>query len=115
MTRARPALGYPSRAAACRALALEGLGVREIAARFEAAGETITPTQASALLNYKLRRVAGRLNVCRTAIGPLHHQACQRGITVTELAERLLQIIGQQGLVDAVLDDRPSLEKDLPQ
>ena len=105
MTRARPTLGYPSRSAACRALRLDGLDNAQIKARFRAAGETISSEQISALLNYKLHRAAGRLNVGRHVIEQLAPQASARGITPTELAERLLAVIARDGMVDAVLDD----------
>lgn len=107
MTRARPSLGYPSRSAACRALRLEGLDNTQIIARFRAVGETITTEQISALLTYQTSRKAGRLNLGRAVIERLGPHAAQRGITSTELAERLLAVIASDQMVDAVLDDRP--------
>ena len=105
MSRARPVLGYPSRASACRALRQQGLSNAAIIERFEAVGEAITSLQVSALLNYRLRRSAGRLNVGLAVFDALFPHAQARGITVTELAERLLDVIAHDGMVDAVLDD----------
>jgi hypothetical protein len=110
MSRARPVLGYASRAAACRALREAGLSNGEIIARFASVGEHITSAQVSALLCYSFSACGRRLNVGRAVIERLGPEAQARGITVTELAERLLDVIAHDEMVGAVLDDAPEMK-----
>lgn len=105
MGASRPVLGYPSRSAACRALRMAGLSNSMIVARFAATGETITARQVSALLSYTVNSGGTRLNVGRAVIERLGPEAVARGITVTELAEWMLDVIAHDGMVGAVLDD----------
>lgn len=105
MTRPRPALGYPSRSCACRALRSAGLSNDEIVARFAGAGGHITRAQINALLHHQRVRAA-QLRVADVVIERLAPAAAERGISPVELAEELLAVIARDGLVDSVLDDR---------
>lgn len=109
MTNARPALGYPSRSAACLALRDQGLSPKAIADRFAQAGEAISTHQISGLLSRCNRSKGARLTLPRTLVERLSPAADARGVTPGQLTERLLATVVEANLIDAVLDDRDEI------
>ena len=102
---ARPVLGYPTMTAAILALNYEGKELAEIANLVDE-----EPRKVRALLqNAEDREAAaiavGKLVLSADAINGISSDAQRRGITATRLATMLLEAIGRDGLVDAVLDD----------
>ena len=111
---AQPTLGYPTKHAAAKALRAKGLKPREIAALLG-----VSPSAAYQLLIYdKTRkrapagaqrwRESGRTSLClgKRLTHALTPAAQARGLSVTQLARRLLQAAAEDNLVDAVLDDQ---------
>lgn len=102
----RPALGFPTRSAACRALHEQGLSHAAIVARFTDAGETITKAQVAGLLSYQHASSSARLKLRRAVVDRLDPAARSRGLTPGQLAERLLATVVEANLINAVLDDQ---------
>lgn len=110
MTAPRPTLGYPSMTAAAVALRDQGLSTEQIS---EQIGATIKNTEN--LLYYadnkpqrqprpaemNGRTVVVPLDVLDSLAGP----AKTRGVSVNELARRILCTVADENMVDAVLDD----------
>ncbi len=113
--RTKPCLGYPSRTAAVLALLGEGRKPREVAVMLGIEPSRVSNLAWSGRL-VKGRRTADRMPravvrggktmvVSRETLALLEQDADRRGITVNELARRLLDRIAQDRLVVAVLDD----------
>ena len=109
MPAARPVLGYASRSEAVRALNTRGLTPAEIVVAFARDGHAISRHQVAALLCYKRRqgwRVKGGPDV-RAIVELAAHR---RGITPCELLSRIITVIAQDDMFDAVLDDINQIE-----
>ncbi|SUZ33907.1 hypothetical protein ROE7235_03688 [Roseibaca ekhonensis] len=109
MGRAKPALGYPSRLAACRALQAQGLSTKQIAAEFARAGEAISESNVNTTLCNGRRREFGTFEMGLRHFDQLLPHAHARGVAPRELATRLLATVIEAGLIDAVLDDRDEI------
>lgn len=102
MAKPIPTLGYPTRSAAVLALDEQKKSINEIA---DAIG--ITPKQAANLLyeGRKSRYDRTNIPVCKSVLRALEPHACRRKLNSRTLAERILKVVTESGLVDAVLDD----------
>jgi hypothetical protein len=113
---AQPTLGYPTKHAAAKALRARGLKPQEIAGRLGVSASAVYQ-----LLIYdkaKKRSPAGSQRwreTGRTSLWlgkrlthALTPAAQARGLSVAQLARRLLQAAAEENLVDAVLDDGPT-------
>lgn len=112
MPSAKPCLGYPSRTDAVLALRANGLTTSAIAARIGIESTTVTALEASAR-----RRSASRTHAPRPPQRPdaipidsqtlraLRPHAARRQISVPQLVRRLLDLMVDDSLVDALLDD----------
>jgi len=102
MAKAVPTLGYPTRTAAVIALDKQGKSINEIAFAIGC-----TPKQAGNLL-YEAknsRNVRTNMQVCKSVLRALEPHASRRKLNSRTLAERILKVVTESGLVDAVLDD----------
>jgi predicted transcriptional regulator len=102
MAKPIPTLGYPTRAAAVVALDKEGKTIDEIAAAIG-----IKPKQVSNLL-YEAknsRNMRTNVRVYKSVLQALGPHASRRKLNSHALAERILKVVAESGLVDAVLDD----------
>lgn len=99
MGRKIPTLGYPSRSEAAKALHKQGLSHHEIAERI-GVGE-------SSVGNLLCWQPVGprRLILPPALARALEPAAEARGVTVPELASRLLERTTAEQLIDAILDD----------
>jgi len=107
MPAAKPCLGYPSRSAAAFALQKTGLTARQVGERIG-----VSAACAAALIN-SAAKTRDRQYGCTRAIAfnrdtlrLLRTSAVRRGVSVGDLARRIIEIVAKQDLVDAVLDDR---------
>ena len=106
----KPCLGYPSRTAAVHGLRAQGYKDSEIARRIGISQQTV-----AALAAYR-KRQRKRSEVERTVVVPivvldrLASAANIRGISVNELVRRIVETVADEGIVDAVLDDREAAE-----
>jgi hypothetical protein len=102
MAKPIPTLGYPTRTAAVAALAKQGKSFPEIA---DLVG--ITVKQAQNLYydanNWRYERI--KVHLRRDLLDGFAQHARKRGINAHELAERILKVIQDDNLVDAILDD----------
>lgn len=104
----KPALGYPSRTAAVAALRQQGCGTAEIAARIGINEGAVTALEASGRRPRAARPAEAQ---GRTVLFPadildrLRPDAERRGISVNELARRIVEAVAEDRMVDAVLDD----------
>ena len=109
----KPIAGFPSRTAACLALRAKGLTDRQIADELG-----LYPSDVSALIATKLRRMPGRparenplhengrtVVVSNDVLDALAPHAARRGISVNQIARNLLAQVIDDAIVDAVLDD----------
>jgi hypothetical protein len=102
MAKPIPTLGYPTRSAAVVALDEKGRSIDEIAAAIG-----IKPKQVSNLL-YEAkssRNMRTNILVCKSVLRALEPHAFKRKLNSRTLAERILKVVTESGLVDAVLDD----------
>ena len=110
----KPCMGYPSRWQCAEALALEGHPPGVIAQRMG-----IKLTNVHSLLDYAKRKAEGSARAPRPAeanartvvvskdvLEALRPHAARRGISVNELARRILAVVADDGIVDGVLDDQ---------
>mgnify|MGYP001796789334 CR=1 FL=1 len=105
MGKAKPTLGYPTRAAACVALHAQGLKHGEIGQKLGIAKGTVCALIAS----QKGRRAEDfyqrTVRVDETVLSELKPHAKKRGLRVHQLVRELVHCVVQEGLVDAILDD----------
>lgn len=112
MTSPTPTLGYPTRTAAVQALRAQGLSTSAIASRIGIETKSVTALEASARKtqggpsrgarrNYQPQGLIVDAEV-RRALRP---HAAKRSTTVDALIGRLLAILTDDDLVDALLDD----------
>lgn len=96
-----PVLGYPSRTAAVEALLAQGLTRSEIAAEI---GGTENAVQM--LIYSRKRRLTDRKMVLpRAMVDALAAEAMVRGVSPTELALQLLEVIVRDELFDPLLGE----------
>lgn len=105
----KPTLGFPSRTAAAIALHSAGLSNREIADRMGIEQKNVYSLLAGKGAQKRATRPAEQLgrtvlfpNDILVRLGPAAHA---RGITVNELARRLVETAVDDGLIDGILDD----------
>jgi transposase len=107
----KPTLGYPSRTQAVRALIAQGLSEQEIADKIGISKNNVQCLQYDLTSRVRHRRSGAHKGPMRTVhmskadLEILTPQARKRGIHVAELARRLLCVIADDGLADAILDD----------
>jgi hypothetical protein len=107
-----PSLGYESRTAAIAALRADGLSTAAIAARIGIEPKTVSALEASAARATGLSQPArSGEQLGRSILVPyqdyaaLRPHAARRSITVDRLIRAIIEIIAQDDMVDAVLDD----------
>ncbi len=102
----KPTLGYASRTEAVIALRGQNLPTGAIADAIGIDNKTVAALEASAARSRVTaemhRTVVFPLDVLR----PLYPHAVRRGCTVNELARRIVDTVIEDGIIDAVLDDR---------
>ncbi len=109
-----PCLGYPSRTAAVIALRAEGLSTRQIAERIGIEVKTVGALEGSfarkdreknhpAIRQYDQSGFPVRIDADTWA--KLRVAAARRGILPDLLAQQLLMLAVDDGLIDAILDD----------
>lgn len=98
----KPCLGYRSRTAAAVALQAQGLKVAEIAAKIG-----IEKDAAASLLGSAHKARSQTLRISAETAARLRTQALLRGMTVKELAARIVDTAARDDLVTAILDDDP--------
>lgn len=109
MSAAKPTLGYPSRTAAVQALRAQGLDDRTIAERIGIAVGTVGALAASGRRRQRPAEANGRTVLFPADIlDRLGPAASERHISANELARRIVEAVADDGLIDAVLDDRES-------
>ena len=102
----KPTLGYPSRTAAVLAMRSKNLPTAAIAARIGVAAKTVIALERSAE-----RTRALVAEGCRTVLFPaelldeLAPHAAVRDTSAGRLARRIVEVVVQNRLIDAVLDD----------
>ena len=111
----KPTLGYPSRTAAVVALRQEGLDSQEIAHRIGISTATVAALEHSATRSQGRKNQTAEANgrtvlLSLDAIERLRPHASKRGITANELARRIVDVVTDDGMVDAVLDDKEGAE-----
>lgn len=94
-----PVAGYPSITAAAAALARQGLGETEIARRLDVKVKTVSTVL------YRVQQRGMTLRLPHDAADGLATSAEARGVTLEDLACRVLEAVARDGLLDAVLDD----------
>jgi hypothetical protein len=105
----RPVLGYPSMTAAILAMREKGMDIRVIAEKLDISPKTAQDIEHSGL---KTRAGQKRKDALPAAIvTALERHAQRRGLTVWQLAVRILATVAADDLVDAVLDDRHPVEE----
>jgi len=106
-----PCLGYGSRTEAVAALRSQGLQTREIARRIGIEPKTVSALEASQNRKDATRVQSSDLPSWNTVaidadtLRALRPHAARRGITVATLARKLLIVLADDNLVDALLDD----------
>jgi hypothetical protein len=106
----KPTLGYPSKTEAVLALAASGLTPRQIADRIDIELKNVVSLMISAN-GTKKRAKRPSEQQGRTVLFPidtlyrLRAAAAARGITVNELARRIVETAVDEGLIDSILDD----------
>lgn len=105
----KPTLGYPSMTAAILSLRAQGMAINLIADKLGISVKTAQDIEYSGL---KTRSGQKRKDALPEAVvKALEPHAHRRGMTVWQLSVRILATITADNLVDAVLDDRPQIEK----
>lgn len=98
----KPCLGFPSRTKAAVALEAQGFTDGQIAEKMGVPKRNVGALLASA------RRSADRetrVPIKKTTESLLMLEATARGLSVNELAVRIIDTVARDGLVNAVLDD----------
>lgn len=114
MSGPKPIHGYPSRTAAVMALRAEGLRPGAVAQRLGLPHKVVAALECSARRAQRPARpseTSGRtvvlpIDVLDSLAGP----AAERGVHVNELVRSIVEAVADDGLVDAVLDDREAGE-----
>jgi transcriptional regulator len=109
MGAAKATLGYPSRTAAVLALRGQGLDDVEIAGRIGIRRETVAALAISHERGRARRPAEAHghtVLIPDDILNGLRPHAEVRGISVNELARRIIDTVVDERLVDAVLDDR---------
>lgn len=112
----KPTLGYPSRSAAVVALRSQGLSTRVIAGRIGIPETTVAALEHSAgRSRARARRPAeanGRTILFSVdVLDSLRDHAGRRGVHVNTLVKRIVETVADEDLVDAILDDAHTLER----
>lgn len=104
--RAKPTLGYPNRTAAVLALRGEGLSPAAVAARIGIEEKTVVALEAS---GKRCRQIvaagAGTILFPPDIMVRLRRVAGLRTMSAGELARRIIEVVLDDGIVDAVLDE----------
>lgn len=101
-----PTLGYPSRTAAVLALRATGLSTKLIAERVGIAYSSVVALECSAARG-KQRSTQNTTTVFPNEVRVLAApHAARRNISINELFRRIVEHVIEDGMVDAVLDDR---------
>lgn len=102
----KPTLGYPSRTAAVVALRGQRLGTTEIAARIGIEPKTVIALEVSA--SRSKTRAEGSRTVLFSIdlLDRLSPHAARRGVSANTLARQIVETVLDDGIVDAVLDDK---------
>jgi len=103
-------LGFSSRTDAVVYLRGQGLSTKQIAQRVGIAESNVTALEASRAR--KIRAVPeasvelGRgMVLAQRTVTSLRRPASARGVSVSDLARRIVEVVVENGLIDAVLDD----------
>jgi hypothetical protein len=109
----KPTLGYASRTEAILALKAQGVRTKDIGPMLGIKRGTVSTLYSLSRNDYAHREgkaPTGRVYVERWILDALRPNAKARGIHSNWLAARLLKVIVESGLIDAVLDDGPRAE-----
>jgi len=106
-----PCMGYPSRTAAVIALRSQGLTTRQIAERIGIEVKTVGALEASfsradRVFKPKASRAGFPVHVDAETWLKLRDAARLRSLNTEFLAGQLLMIVADDGLVDAIVEDR---------
>lgn len=110
----KPTLGYATRTDAVVALRGLGLDTQQIADKCGISPSTVTALEYSAARS-KARAKLPSEQQGRAVVFPvdvlssLRRPALLRGVTPNELARRIVEAVVDDGLIDAVLDDREEI------
>jgi hypothetical protein len=107
--RATPTLGYPSRTAAVLALRSNGMSTEAIAARIGIEEKTVLALEASGKRSRQLvADGGGTILLPPDIMVRLRRVAAHRTMSAGELARRIIEVVLDDGIVDAVLDEAAS-------
>src|SRR5262249_252315 len=106
----KPTAGFPSQTAAVLALRRQNFSTSAIAEQLGIDARRVTSLEANARRAFKRR-----VDLAAPRVGPLPkallerigEPARDRGLTPNELIRRILTAVVKDGLIDAVLDDKP--------
>jgi orotate phosphoribosyltransferase-like protein len=105
MVSRKPTLGYRSRTDAVVALRAGGLSTKEIARQLEVSYNTVTSLECQRRHSKGNRTVLLPVDTLERLKTP----ANQRNITANELVRRIVEVIIDDDMIDAVLDDSAAL------
>ena len=112
---AKPTLGFFSRTEAMFALRRQGKTDREIAAALGVALKTLSALEASAARKRgaaepsargRTVEVGAAIYIPSEALKALRPHAERRNLSVNALVRRIVETVADEGMIDAVLDDR---------
>ena len=104
--RSKPTLGYASRTAAVLALRGEGLSTTSIAARIGIEEKTVIALEASGKRSRQIvAEGGGTILFPPNIMLRLRRVAALRTMSAGQLARRIIEIVLDDGIVDAVLDE----------
>lgn len=102
----KPTLGYASRTAAVQALRAQGMSTRQIAERVGIEEKTVAALECSSARQGARVREFATTTFAKELRNRAAVHAARRNITVNELFRRIVEAVIDDGMVDAVLDDR---------
>lgn len=111
MGAAKPCLGYPSRTAAVNGLRSQGLTTRAIADAIGISVTTVSALECSGARQSRIReelpgQAVGRgVTIPVDILNALSPHAARRGIHPNSLVRRIVEIVVDENMVDAILDD----------
>lgn len=111
----KPTLGYASRTDAVLALRAQGIQTREIARRIGIEPKTVAALEHSAGRARSGRAQRPHEEVCRTVLFPIEildrlgPHAARRSMHPNRLARLIVEMVVDEKMVDAVLDDADDL------